>query len=136
MSVATRGEAWPVQSATVYYATGDGLQLYSKFQTSSDHAQSICVDARLSGTIYDHASNYHDKFGVQLRATCVRVLDLEEMREAVDLYSAHFPGARERFAPLNTLISPEARSTMYRTTIVAAKMVTPDGYSEHYQQIS
>jgi len=25
---------------------------------------------------------------------------------------------------------------MYRTTIVAAKMVTPDGYSEHYQQIS
>jgi len=134
-TLATNGEAWPNQIATIFYATNDGSTLYAKFHILSDHGRAISRDKRVSLSIYNHNSTYHEKYGVQLRGHCYRVSDESELRSAIDIYSNTFNGARERFDPVDVLLSDKAVSTLFRIDILSGKIVTPKGHMPHYSDL-
>lgn len=134
-ALATVGEKWPIQIATIYYATSDGLTLYAKFQTTSDHGQAISKDNCVALSIHDPESTYHKKTGIQLRGHCTRVVDEAELRDAIDLYSSTFDGARERFDPVDILLSDKVKSTLYRINVVSGKMVTLEGHMSEYKDM-
>lgn len=134
--IATPRQDWGVQAATVYYATKNGLDLYMKFHVGSDKGCQLRKDPRVALAIYDHDSTYSEKQGVQLLGECTMVTDRDELLDAIEVFSNKFPGARERFAPLDELLSPDVKSTLFHFVATRGKMLTPAGYSDGYQSLT
>ncbi len=134
--IATPREDWGVQVATVFYATDDGINLYVKSHLASDHGTQVQRDSRVALAVYDHASTYSEKYGVQLLGICHQVTEREELIAAIEIFSRTFPGARERFAPIEELLSPGVKSTLFRIRAMSGKMLTPAGYSSGYQVLA
>jgi len=132
--LATSSVDWDVQATAVFYAIEGDFSLLVKSHRTSDHGKVMQVNPRVVLTIYDPNSTYTEKSGVQLRAICARIYDKAEMQNAVEVYAKTFPGAKQRFAPLDELISPDAKSTLFRMTIISGKMLTPNGYSANFQE--
>jgi len=132
--LATVSPEWGVQATTVFYAVEKNFSLLVKSHQGSDHGKGMRSDPQVVMTVYDHSSTYTEKSGVQLRAVCERIYDKAEMQNAVKAYSERFPGAEQRFAPLDELVSPDSKSTLFRMKIVSGKMLTPDGYSSAFQE--
>lgn len=133
--IATPRDGWGVQAATVFYATENGDDLYMKFHVGSDKGQQIMKNPKVALAIYDHDSTYTEKYGVQLLGECRRVTDREELLSAIEIFSNKFPGARERFAPIDELLSDNVKSTLFHFKAVSGKMLTPEGYSDGYQEL-
>ena len=115
------------QACTVFYATDADCSLIFKSRMTSDHMQSVFRDNRAALAVYRHDSIYKLKAGVQLKGVIVKIREAGEMSAAVDLYSAHFEGAREKFAPISNLLHSDAESTLYR--FVPAEYKLTDGWS-------
>jgi len=133
--IATPRSDWGVQVATVFYATNDGRSLFMKFHTTSDHGSQIKRNPRVAAAIYNHDSTYHEKYGVQLLGYCKQITNRELLENGMEIFSHKFPGARERFAPIDELLSPSVKSTLFCFTPHSGKMLTPAGYSENYQSL-
>jgi uncharacterized protein YhbP (UPF0306 family) len=132
--LATTSPNWGVQATAVFYAVEGEFSLLVKSHRTSDHGKEMQINPHIVLTIYDHNSTYTVKSGVQLRAICERIIDKIEMQNAVEIYSKTFPGANQRFAPIDELVSPDVKSTLFRMKIVSGKMLTPDGYSSDFQE--
>ena len=132
--LATTSSTWGVQATTVFYAVEKEFSLLVKSHRTSDHGKEMQENPQIVLAIYDSNSTYTEKAGVQLRAYCERIYDKTEMQNAVEIYSRTFPGAEQRFAPVEELISEDVKSTLFRMKIVAGKMITPNGYSSDYQK--
>lgn len=132
-SLAVVSPDWGVQVTTVFYAVEGEMSLLIKSHVTSDHGTEMLVNKKVSVAIYDTASTYSEKRGMQLRGICERILDAEEMKNAVKVYSDTFEGAAQRFLPVEELISKDVKSTLFRIKIESGKMITPDGYSPEFQ---
>lgn len=126
-------EKWNTHLATIYYATENGRDLYMKFHVGSVHGTQIRKDSEVALAIYDHNSTYSEKYGVQLQGICRQVTEREELLKAIEIFSNKFLGARERFAPIDELLSPDVKSTIFHFYPTFGKMLTPKGYSADYQ---
>lgn len=133
-SLAVVSSEWGVQVTTVFYAVEDEMSLLIKSHVTSDHGKEMLVNNKVAIAIYDTASTYSDKCGVQLRGICERILDAKEMENAVKIYSNTFEGSAQRFLPVEELISKDVKSTLFRIKIQSGKMITPDGYSPEFQE--
>lgn len=133
--IATLREGWGTQLSTVFYATNNGIDLYMKFHLGSDHGSQIRKDPKVALAIYDHGSSYTEKYGVQLLGYCRQITEREELLNAIEIFSKKFPGARERFAPIDELLSPNVKSTLFHFVPSSGKMITPKGYSAGYQPL-
>lgn len=133
--IGTPREGWNTQLATIYYATENGIDLYMKFHLGSDHGTQIRKDSKVALAIYDHNSTYTEKYGVQLLGVCRQVTEREELLRAIEIFSNKFSGARQRFAPLAELLSPDVKSTLFHFQPTLGKMLTPKGYSANYQSL-
>jgi len=125
---------WGVQATTVFYAVEGDFSLLVKSHQGSDHGKGMKSNPKVVLTVYDHGSTYTEKSGVQLRGICERIYDKAEMQNAIRVYSEKFPGSEQRFAPLDELVSPNSKSTLFRMKIVSGKMLTPSGYSSAFQE--
>lgn len=135
MVLAVEDRDWPVQATTVFYAMENEDALLLKSHTTSHHGSVIKNGAKVVVVIYDQSSTYTNKTGVQLRGICERIYDKEEMVNAVKIYSDTFEGAAARFAPLDELVSAQAKSTLFRIKLVSGKMLSPEGYSPDFQKV-
>lgn len=135
MILAVEDKEWSVQATTVFYAIEDEGALLIKSHTTSHHGSVIKNGARVAVAIYDTKSTYSDKTGVQLRGICERIYDKDEMLNAVTIYSETFDGAAARFAPIDDLVSEDAKSTLFRIRLVSGKMLSPEGYSPDFQAV-
>jgi nitroimidazol reductase NimA-like FMN-containing flavoprotein (pyridoxamine 5'-phosphate oxidase superfamily) len=124
-----------VHLTPVYYATENGKDIYMKFHVGSGHGSQIRKDPKVALAIYDHKSTYSEKYGVQLQGICTQVTEREEMLQAIEFFSNKFQGARERFAPIDELLAPNVKSTLFCFRPTFGKMLTPKGYSESYQSL-
>ena len=57
------------------------------------------------------------------------------MLNAVKIYSETFEGAAARFAPIDELVSEDAKSTLFRIKLVSGKILSPEGYSPDFQTV-
>jgi uncharacterized protein YhbP (UPF0306 family) len=125
------------QACTIFYVADIDHSLIFKSRSGSNHIQSIRRDRRAALVVYCHDSTYNLKSGLQLKGEVVRVREADELRIAVDLYSTQFKGAREKFAEIEHLASPEAESTLYRFIPSAYKLT--DGLTKrtdsHYKRL-
>lgn len=135
MVLAVEDKDWPVQATTVFYAMESDNSLLLKSHTTSHHGSVIKSGANVVVVVYDMNSTYTNKTGVQLRGICERIYDRDEMKNAVKIYSDTFEGAAARFAPLEELVSAEAKSTLFRIKLVSGKMLSPEGYSPDFQKL-
>lgn len=133
--IGTPREGWNTQLATIFYATENGIDLYMKFHLGSDHGIQIKKDSKVALAIYDHNSMYTEKYGVQLLGICRQVTEREELLRAIEIFSNKFPGARQRFATVDELLSPGVKSTLFHFRPSFGKMLTPKGYSACYQSL-
>lgn len=133
-ALAVSGSEWGVQVTSVFYAVEKDFSILIKSHRASEHGRAMQENPHIALAIYDPASTYTDKSGIQLRAICERIYDKKEMCNAVNIYSSVFSGAEARFAPVEELISPDAKSTLFRMKIVSGKMLTPSGYSSIFQK--
>ena len=134
--IAVDSGEWNVQATTVFYAVESEVSLLIKSHTASNHGRDMQLNPKVVLVIYDCESIYTNKSGVQLRCEVEKITDYDEMVNAVAVYSKSFPGAEQRFAPIEELISEDVKSTLFRLKIVSGKMLTPDGYSEEFQELS
>lgn len=135
MVLAVEDKEWSVQATTVFYAIENENALLIKSHTTSHHGSVIKNGAKVAVAIYDTKSTYSDKTGVQLRGICERIYDKAEMLNAVKIYSETFEGAAARFAPIDELVSEDAKSTLFRIKLVSGKMLSPEGYSPDFQTV-
>lgn len=133
--IGTPRSGWKTQLATIYYATENGFDLYMKFHLGSDHGTQVRKDSKVALAIYDHNSTYSEKYGVQLLGICRQVTERKELLHAIEIFSNKFPGARKRFAPIEELLSPKVKSTLFHFEPSSGKMLTPKGYSAEYQPL-
>jgi len=133
--IGTSREGCNTQLATIFYATENGIDLYMKFHLGSDHETQVRKDSKVALAIYDHNSTYTEKYGVQLLGICRQVTEREELLRAIEIFSNKFPGARQRFAPIDELLSPDVKSTLFHFRPSYGKMLTPKGYSADYQSL-
>lgn len=133
-ALAVTSDKWDVQVTTVFYAVEFPFSLLIKSHTTSNHGLVIAKGANVALAIFDPLSSYSTKSGVQLRGVCERITDSGEMKNAVQIYSHTFDGAADRFAPVEELVSSNAKSTLFRIKIISGKMLTPDGYSKDFQE--
>ncbi len=135
MVLAVKDSEWPVQATAVFYAIKDENTLLIKSHTTSHHGSVIKDGAEVAVAIFDSKSTYCVKTGVQLRGICERIFDKDEMVSAVKIYSDAFEGAAARFAPIDELISKEAKSTLFKIKLISGKMLSPEGYSPDFQKL-
>lgn len=109
------------QAATVFFVTDDQGGLVFKSRSASDHMVSLKRNPAAALAVYDHNSNYKDKAGVQLRGTVSPINEIEEMRTYVEKYGSTFAGSLEKFDPVETLVSTDASSTLFRFQIISYK---------------
>ena len=135
MVLSVEDKEWSVQATTVFYAIENENSLLIKSHTTSHHGSVIKNGAKVAVAIFDAQSTYSNKTGVQLRGICERIYDKDEMLNAVKIYSDTFEGAASRFAPIDELISRDAKSTLFRIKLVSGKMLSPEGYSPDFQMV-
>ena len=75
---------------------------------------------------YGHSSSYKSKNGIQLKGTIKEIPDIDEMKEAIDLYSTTFPGAGEKFLSAEEHVLPSCSSTLFKFVPVSYKLLDPD----------
>jgi len=134
--IAVKNEEWGISATTVFYAVESEHSLLIKSHTTSNHGRDMQLNPRGCFVIYDGNSIYTNKSGIQLRCEVERITDYNEMISAVAAYSKNFIGAGKRFASIEELILVDAKSTLFRLKIISGKMLTPDGYSEKFQELS
>jgi len=105
-------EGAPIAAAVHVASDGRGGLLF-KSRADSDHIRALARSDRASLVIYWHESTFEVKAGLQLRGRVLRITDEARMATAIHYYSARFPGARDKFAPIPTLIRRDATSTLY-----------------------
>lgn len=123
--LATNFEGRP-EAATIFYVSKDGLRLYYKSRTASRHARSLLTLPSVALCIYDHSSDYTEKWGVQLIGSSGRVVEKTEMELVVDLYGAKFGLAASKKLDLAELLSPETSSTFFWLDLREFKSVSAD----------
>ena len=134
--LAVSDEVWSVQATTIFYAVEDENTLLFKSHVTSNHGKQMQITPKVVLAIFLPDSTYTEKTGVQLRCICEKITDYKEMEKAVSIYSKTFQGAEQRFASIEELISPEAKSTLFRLKIMSGKMLSPSGYSETFQDFN
>lgn len=126
-TLASVGEGGGAQACTVFYVVHGNEGLVFKSRTGSDHARGLARDSSAAMSVYRHDSSYVRKAGVQLLGEVTRITEVEVMRRLVDQYSAAFPGAQERFASVQALLSVTAESTLFLFRIRSYKVT--DGWT-------
>jgi uncharacterized protein YhbP (UPF0306 family) len=132
----TAASETPVQVAAIHYVLDDyNSSIIFKSRATSDHVLSLAIDSHAALAIYRHESTYSRKAGVQIRGVIERIVDPGEMARCVDLYSTAFPGARERFDPLEVLVRPDAPSTLFKFVPEQYKFINDwsGRYDKEYQ---
>lgn len=123
--LATNFEGRP-EAATIFYVSKEGLRLYYKSRTASRHARSLLAVPSVALCIYDHSSDYTEKWGVQLIGDSGRVLDRNEMEFVIELYGAKFGSAASKKLDLTELLSPASSSTFFWLDLKEFKSVSVD----------
>lgn len=109
---------------TVFYVTDDNKTLYFKSRTQSEHSKAFANNPNAAGAIYVPNSTYAGiKSGTQTQGKVERVTDVKEMTKAVKLYTKAFAGAEKKFETIPNLVSEFVKSTMYKYTILEAKVL-------------
>lgn len=121
--LATVGESGEPDICTLVYAHDEQLNIYFKSRGTSRHSTNIAFRSHCAVAIYDHASTYLKRSGVQLLGHAYRISDAQAMKWAVDTYLARFDSAGAKIQPLDDLIRPDAPSTMYRFEPAAARFL-------------
>lgn len=110
-----------VSVATIWFVFNDGV-LYFKSRTESGHSYHAKANPNCMIAVYAHKSNYTDKYGVQMRGSVERVLEMHEMDLVTRLYESSFSGSSKKLPSLEQLCSADIASTFYKFTIRAFKI--------------
>lgn len=125
--LATVGTDGP-QACTIFYVVESPWRVLFKSRSGSDHMVSLMREPAAALALYRHDSTYKTKAGLQVKGFVERITDETAMQRGVDLYSAAFAGAREKFANVKELIQPNAESTLYRFVTTSYKVT--NGWSD------
>jgi len=134
--LATHFEGRP-EAATIFYVSSNGFRLFYKSRTGSRHAQSLAFVPSVALCIYEHMSNYVDKWGTQLIGRSGRVQEEAEMRSVVDLYGSKFGSAASKKLDLRELLADDSASTFFWFDVLEFKSVsvTADQQIETYTRL-
>jgi nitroimidazol reductase NimA-like FMN-containing flavoprotein (pyridoxamine 5'-phosphate oxidase superfamily) len=123
------------QVCTTYYVT-DGEYIFFKSRTDSDHVAAFGNNPRVAITIYDHASNHEEKYGIQIQGSVERISDVTEVKRVIGLYAVHphLANAVKKMTKPEDLASPDCNSVLYKITPLLAKMVDTRGDSYIYTE--
>lgn len=115
--LATTSIAGSPQVASVFFITDDQGGLIFKSRVASEHVVSLRNSTLAAIAVYNHKSDYINKMGVQLKGTISRIVAADAMETYVAKYAQQFHGSLEKFDPVEILISPNSKSTLFRFQI-------------------
>jgi len=110
--------------ATVYYIFDGQRSLVFKSRSSSEHIKNVFRSPSAAFSVYDHASNYTIKSGIQLIGKISRISDQTTMKKLVKAYGQKFEGADKKFDPVALLVRKEAESTLFCFEIKSFKFTS------------
>ncbi len=111
-------------TCTVFYVTADATTLYFKSSNDSIHASNLLVNNKIACALYDKESSpFGEKQGIQILGVAERVNTKEEASTAVELYINTFNSPKDKFYPLDQLLSDKAKSAMYKISVHKVKML-------------
>lgn len=111
-ALASSGTTGPGACAIFYVWLGDA-RFGFKSRRASEHMGNFGSDARAALMIYDHASDYSSKVGVQIKGSVREVRDAEEMEAIVGRYGATFSGSDKKLGPIAELLDEATASTFF-----------------------
>ena len=90
MSLATVSPEGLPQSAAVFYAVDEGLNLYFLSSPASRHCCNLKQNARAAATIHADGQAWQKIRGLQIEGTVDQVVGLSQTARAVKVYAARF----------------------------------------------
>lgn len=90
MALTTRGEDGHPQSAPLFYAETEALDLIFISEKKSAHCKNIGRDPRVAGSIYADGQDWRTIQGVQFEGVCSQLVG-PAAREAKNTYTARHP---------------------------------------------
>ena len=94
MVLATLGQDGRPQTAPLFYAENENLDLIFISEAKTDHAHNIARDPRVAGSIAADGQNWVNIRGLQFEGTCTR-LSGPDAREASRVYASKYPFIQE-----------------------------------------
>jgi uncharacterized protein YhbP (UPF0306 family) len=120
--LATTSQSGEPFAAPIHYVLDAACEAFIyKSRATSHHVQHLATSSSAAIAIYDHASTFDVKSGIQIRGTVRQVTDEGEMAMLIDLYCDRFPQARAKFDPIEVLVQPGAPSTLFKLVPVSYK---------------
>jgi len=101
MALATVGEKdGRPQVAPMFFASDEALNLYWVSSPDSRHSANIASWGDVAATIYAQTWEWTGIKGVQIEGNAMPVVEVDERKHALALYTAKFPFVNDRFAAL------------------------------------
>jgi uncharacterized protein YhbP (UPF0306 family) len=91
MTLSTSGPTGEPHAAAVYFAAGEGLELYFFSDENSQHSQDTAHHSQAAITIYPECRDWQDIRGLQMRGEVRAVENGPEWDAAWAIYAAKFP---------------------------------------------
>jgi uncharacterized protein len=116
LTLATASPDGQPHAAPVYFAAGDGLQLYFFSAQSSRHAQDIAASPAAAAAIYPECFEWQEIRGLQMQGEVHPIPPGEQWEHAWEVYQAKFTFVSE----LRQVVE---RNTLYAFTLHWIRLV-------------